>query len=76
MIGRGGGGHGGGSHHHGGGGYGWVGPWGYDAEELEAELEQRRRISGQELLSTGEGAILVLGLLWWLTHEADKRVPR
>ncbi|HBZ69301.1 MAG TPA: hypothetical protein DEP35_05995 [Deltaproteobacteria bacterium] len=71
MIGRGGG-HG----QHGGGG-GWVGPWGPSVDELELELERRRRgVMGQELFSTGEGALVILGLVWWLSHEADKRVPR
>ena len=39
-------------------------------------LKDPRELAGQELLSSGEGALLVLAILWYVIHEADKRVPR
>lgn len=33
-------------------------------------------VKGQEMLSTGEGALFVLGAIFLLTQYASKRVPR
>lgn len=79
-VGRGGGGHGG----HGGGARGGFGfpyvmadPWVYEDPPFDLnEARRRREVHGQELLSSGEGALIALALIWYLVHEADKRVPR
>jgi hypothetical protein len=79
--GRGGGGHGGhhGGHHGGGIGPVWYDPWEFydvspDSPE-DCKESHKKHVVGQGELSTGTGALMVLGLLAWLVWEADKRVP-